>query len=110
MAYAPTKASNSDTVTYGTTATAWAVAKYDGTAKKMAIESQSIDTTGDATLAGVIYQNQFGKSEGDVKVEVYAYYDGADANVYTDNLGQLTGCGATVTFDATPKEFKTASN
>lgn len=106
MTYAPTKGNDEDTVTYGTTATAWAVAKYDGTTSKLAIESQSIDTTNDANLVGVVYQNQFGKSEGDVKVEVYAYYDGADGNVYTDNLGQLTGCGATVTFDATPNEFK----
>lgn len=109
MTYAPTKEIDSDTVIYGTTAAAWAVAKYDGTTNKLAIESQSIDTTDDKNLAGVVYQNQFGKSEGDVKVEVYAYYDGADSNVYTDNLGQLTGCGATVTFDATAKEFKAAN-
>ena len=66
----------------------------------MVVESQSNAT------ANVIYAPQFGKTEGDVKVEVYAYYDGADAQVYTTNLEQLTVCGATVTFDATPKEFK----
>ena len=102
MTYAPTK--QGDTVSYSTTPTAWAVAKR-GT-NGLEIESQSIDTANNADLAGVIYQNQFGKTEGDVKVEVYAYYDGADAQVYTTNLDQLTVCGATVTFDATPNEFK----
>ena len=102
MTYAPTK--QGDRVSYSTTPTAWAVAKR-GT-NGLEIESQSIDTTNNADLAGVIYQNQFGKTEGDVKVEVYAYYDGADAQVYTTNLEQLTVCGATVTFDATPNEFK----
>ena len=102
MTYAPTK--QGDTVSYSTTPTAWAVAKR-GT-NGLEIESQSIDTTNNADLAGVIYQNHFGKTEGDVKVEVYAYYDGADAQVYTTNLDQLTVCGATVTFDATPNEFK----
>ena len=61
--------------------------------------------TGEGT-AGVVYAPQFGKSEGDVKIEIYAYYDGADTQVYTTNLTKLTLCGATVTFDATPKEFK----
>lgn len=102
MTYAPTK--QGDTVSYSTTPTAWAVAKR-GT-NGLEIESQSIDATNNTDLAGVIYQNQFGKTEGDVKVEVYAYYDGADAQVYTTNLDQLTVCGATVTFDATPNEFK----
>ena len=102
MTYAPTK--QGDTVSYSTTPTAWAVAKR-GT-NGLEIESQSIDTANNTDLAGVIYQNQFGKTEGDVKVEVYAYYDGADAQVYTTNLDQLTVCGATVTFDATPNEFK----
>lgn len=98
MTYAPTKTTGSDTVTYGNTATDWAVVKYDGS--KMVVESQS------NTTANVIYAPQFGKSEGDVKVEVYAYYDGADTQVYTTNLEKLTLCGATVTFDATPNEFK----
>ena len=107
MTYAPTKGTD-DAVTYGTTPTAWAVAKVEN--GKLTIESQSIDATSNTELKGVIYQAQFGKTEGDVKVEIYAYYDGADAQVYTTNLDQLTVCGATATFDATPKEFKTAAN
>ena len=97
-----------DAVTYGTTPTAWAVAKVEN--GKLAIESQSIDAASNTELKGVIYQAQFGKTEGDVKVEIYAYYDGAGAQVYTTNLDQLTVCGATATFDATPKEFKTVAN
>ena len=97
MAYAPDGSGN-----YGTTPTSWVVAKYnDGTTAT--IESPSL--TGEGT-AGVVYAPQFGKSEGDVKIEIYAYYDGADTQVYTTNLTKLTLCGATVTFDATPKEFK----
>ena len=98
MTYAPTKSDDDNSVSYAATATDWAVVKYDGS--KMVVESQSNDT------ANVIYAPQFGKSEGDVKVEVYAYYDGADTQVYTTNLEKLTLCGATVTFDATPNEFK----
>lgn len=108
MTYAPTTKGTDGNMQYASTPTAWAVAKVAN--GNLAIESQSIDATSNTDLTGVIYQNQFGKTEGDVKVEVYAYYDGADDQVYTTNLGQLTNCGATVTFDATPKEFKTATN
>ena len=103
MAYAPIKGDN-DNVTYNTTATSWVVAKYnDGSTA--AIESQS-----DGTTSGIVYTPQFGKSEGDVKVEVYAYYDGADGNVKTTNLVNLKDCGATVTFTATPNEFGKKGN
>ena len=103
MAYAPSKGEGG-TATYGTTATSWVVAKYnDG--QKATIESQS-----DGTTSGIVYAPQFGKNEGDVKVEVYAYYDGADSNVKTTNLVNLTNCGATVTFIATPNEFGKQGN
>ena len=36
------------------------------------------------------------------KVDVYVFYDGADGDVYTDQLADLTGCGVTITFTATP--------
>ena len=36
------------------------------------------------------------------KVDVYVFYDGADSDVYTDQLTDLTGCGVTITFTATP--------
>ena len=103
MAYAPNK-DGGGTVTYGDTATSWVVAKYnDG--QTATIESQS-----DGTTSGIVYTPKFGKSEGDVKVEVYAYYDGADENVKTTNLINLKDCGATVTFTATPDEFGKKTN
>ena len=46
-----------------------------------------------------------GGPRGDVKVEVYLYYDGADGNVKTTNLTNLNACGATATFEATALEF-----
>ena len=80
MAYAPTKGEDG-TVAYST-ATSWVVEKYnDG--KTATIESQS-----DGTTSGIVYTPKFGKSEGDVKVEVYAYYDGADTNVKTNHRGR----------------------
>lgn len=35
-------------------------------------------------------------------VDVYVYYDGADKDVFTDQLADLTSCGVTITFTATP--------
>ena len=102
MAYAPTGKDGEGNYTYDSTATSWVVAKYNN-GTTATIESQSL--TGDNT-AGVVYAPQFGKNEGDVKIEIYAYYDGSDNQVFTTNLAQLTVCGATVTFDSTPKEFK----
>ena len=87
MTYAP--AENG----YATTNTGWAVVKTDGT--NMTVESQS-------GTDGIIYAPQFGKEEGDVKVEIYAYYDGADTQVFTTQLDKLTSCGANVFFEATP--------
>ena len=36
------------------------------------------------------------------KVDVYVFYDGADDDVKTTQLADLTGCGVTITFTATP--------
>ena len=66
----------------------------------MVVESQS-----NGKKDGIIYEGQFGKTEGDVKVEVYLYYDGADGNVKTTNLTNLNACGATATFEDTALEF-----
>lgn len=96
MTYKPTKSDG--TVSYDTTPIGWAVAKYNGTG--LEIESQS-----DGKNDGVVYAPLFGKTEGDVKVEMYLYYDGSDENVKTTNLTNLTDIGATVTFEATAKEY-----
>lgn len=96
MTYKPTKSDG--TVSYDTTPTGWAVAKYNGTG--LEIESQSDDKNN-----GVVYAPSFGKTEGDVKVEMYLYYDGSDENVKTTNLTNLKDISATVTFEATAKEY-----
>ncbi len=96
MTYEPTKSES--TVSYGAKPTGWAVAKYTGS--ELEIESQS-----DGKNDGVVYAPSFGKTEGDVKVEMYLYYDGSDENVKTTNLTNLTDIGATVTFEATAKEY-----
>ena len=41
----------------------------------------------------------------DKTVNVYVYYDGADQNVFSDNLADLRDCGVTITFDATPVTY-----
>lgn len=79
------------------------------------IESGS-HTSGETPKAdGIIRTGAFGKSAtgdgsvaGDVQVNVYVYYDGADASVYSDNLDKISidGVSATVEFEATPAEFK----
>lgn len=96
MTYEPTK--SDITVSYGAKPTGWAVAKYTGS--ELEIESQS-----DGNNDGVVYAPLFGKTEGDVKVEMYLYYDGSDENVKTTNLTNLKDIGATVTFEATAKEY-----
>ena len=96
MTYKPTKSDG--TVSYDNIPTGWAVAKC--TDSGLVIESQNNNESD-----GVVYAPEFGKTEGDVKVEMYLYYDGSDANVKTTNLTNLTDIGATVTFEATAKEY-----
>lgn len=57
--------------------------------------------TGTAFSTGV-------KKGQDATIDVYVYYDGEDANVYSDNLTNLTSNGVTITFEATPKEYAKA--
>lgn len=50
------------------------------------------------------------KSGHDAEVKVYLYYDGDDANVYSNNLEKIKTTagdnGVTITFEATPTEYK----
>lgn len=71
---------------------AWAVWSATG------MESSS-DTEGIIKAAGIT-------KNVDAEVNVYVYYDGADDKVFTTNLDNLKDCGVTVTFEATPVEFK----
>ena len=61
----------------------------------------SANATGTAFSTGVSKNN-------DATVDVYVYYDGDDTNVYSDNLTNLTSNGVTITFEATPIEYKSA--
>lgn len=63
---------------------------------KWEIESQSGSN-------GIVHAAKFGKTEGDVTLSVYVYYEGSDGRVYTTNLDQLKDIGVTITFDATPE-------
>ena len=54
---------------------------------------------------GVIKADGISK-DNDATVNVYVFYDGADDAVFTTNLENLKDCGVTVTFEATPKEYK----
>lgn len=53
------------------------------------------------------------KSDHDAEVKVYLYYDGDDTNVYSNNLEKIKTMagdnGVTITFEATPKEYKGAN-
>lgn len=65
----------------------------------------TVVTTGENL--GIIRTAAFGKAEGDVAVKLYAFYDGADTEVYTTQLEALKNeVGATVSFSAKPTEFK----
>ena len=65
-------------------------------ATKWEIESQSGSN-------GIVHAAKFGKTEGDVTLSVYVYYEGSDGRVYTTNLDQLKDIGVTITFEATPE-------
>ena len=78
---------------------------YDGEFTNLQVWSaageklSSSESTGTAFTTGV-------KKDQDATIDVYVYYDGDDANVYSDNLTNLTSNGVTITFEATPKEYK----
>lgn len=62
---------------------------------KWEIESQSGSD-------GIVHAAAFGKTEGDVTLFVYVYYEGSDGRVFTTNLNALKKIGVTITLDATP--------
>lgn len=55
---------------------------------------------------GIIKADGISKGS-DATVKVYVYYDGSDSKVFTTNLENIAkDCGVTVSFQATPKEYK----
>ena len=85
----------------------WVV--YDGTGKKVTITGEKTDEV----LATKITHNdeETENVNGDVQVDAYVYYDGADSKVYTDQEGMFEGTiNLTVTFGATNVDIGGSSN
>lgn len=80
----------------------WEVWSGDGIKLSSSVDSP---TAGGDLLA----TDEVIKSGHDAEVKVYLYYDGDDANVYSDNLEKIKTTagdnGVTITFEATPKEY-----
>lgn len=68
----------------------------------------------DRTASDLLATDQVIKSDADATIKVCLYYDGDDANVYSNNLEKIKTTagdnGVTITFEATPKEYKGTSN
>ena len=106
---------------------------YDGTFTNLKVTGVTVNNTADTQLSSamrvlVTCGNEWAvwsstkmesssrtdgviKAEGitkdaDAEVNVYVFYDGSDDKVFTTNLDNLKDCGVTVSFEATPKEFK----
>ena len=82
---------------------------WSGAGIKLSSSADSPTAGGDLLATGEVI-----KSDKDAEIEVYLYYDGDDANVYSNNLENIKTTagdnGVTITFEATPKEYKGTSN
>lgn len=82
---------------------------WSGAGIKLSSSADSPTAGGDLLATGEVI-----KSDNDAEIEVYLYYDGDDANVYSNNLENIKTTagdnGVTITFEATPKEYKGTSN
>ena len=82
---------------------------WSGAGIKLSSSADSPTVGGDLLGTGEVI-----KSDNDAEIEVYLYYDGDDANVYSNNLENIKTTagdnGVTITFEATPKEYKGTSN
>lgn len=82
---------------------------WSGAGIKLSSSTDSPTAGGDLLATGEVI-----KSDNDAEIEVYLYYDGDDANVYSNNLENIKTTagdnGVTITFEATPKEYKGTSN
>ena len=76
----------------GATATDAIVTQYNNMGTMTAITGYKTDEVLAATV----------EKGTDAQVDVYVFYDGADTNVFSDNLADLKDCGVTITFEATP--------
>lgn len=85
--------------------TNWQVWRYDAASGKgVQVITYKTTAADEVALSGqsTVIASSVKKGE-DAEVDVYVYYDGADAEIYSDNLKNLADdCGVTVTFEATP--------
>lgn len=88
----------------------WEVWSAAGIKLSSSVDNPEPNSKGSDLLA----DNEVIKSGHDAEVKVYLYYDGDDANVYSNNLDKIKTTagdnGVTITFEATPKEYTSASN
>ncbi len=81
---------------------------WSGNGIKLSSSVDSPTAGGDLLAPGEVIT-----SGRDAEVKVYLYYDGDDANVYSNNLEKIKTTagdnGVTITFEATPKEYKDAN-
>ena len=76
----------------------WVV--YDGAGSKVTITGEQAD---EILAESITHVND--TDNGDVKVDAYVYYDGADSKVFTDQTGMFDGSiNLTVTFGAVNKD------
>ena len=84
----------------------WQVWKYDSEQQKgVKVTTYKTTEPEEVSLSGQADKLYTGTIESgtDAEVDVYIYYDGADSNIFSDHLTDLTNnCGVTLTFEATP--------
>ena len=114
-AYTLTKTGTDYTNAQGTDEVGYLSSNSTTKITKTAYEALNATTTASGTdweiesqskTDGIIRADAFGKTQGDATVLVYVYYDGSDGRVFTTNLEKLKDIGVTITFTATPQEFK----
>lgn len=88
----------------------WEVWSAAGIKLSSSVDNPEPNSKGSDLLA----EKEVINSGHDAEVKVYLYYDGDEANVYSNNLDKIkTTAGdnsVTITFEATPKEYAKASN
>ena len=82
----------------------WVVYKNGATAAEALVkqyDNMGVMTNIDGYKADEVLATTVQKGT-DAQVDVYVFYDGADTNVFSDNLADLKDCGVTITFEARP--------
>lgn len=82
--------------------------------KGIKLSSSADNLTTDSNGGDLLVTDEVINSSHDATINVYLYYDGDEANVYSNNLDNIKTTagdnGVTITFEAKPKEYKGTSN